>query len=88
MTPVDDDREKDFAVIRNSIPPGYDEPSEDQQEAVDRLDKELRDQYGFDPNAKRSEEEEQDGEGKTGRGPTKSAIVLAVVRASYPPIMK
>ncbi len=48
---------------------------------VDDLDKELRDQYGFDPKSKPSEEE-KDEEGN-GRGPTKAALALAAVRTNY-----
>ena len=74
MTSVDEGREKDFAAIKDSIPPEFDDPSENQQCAVNDLDKELCDQYGS--------EEEKDEEGN-GRGPTKAAIVLAIVRTKY-----
>jgi P4 family phage/plasmid primase-like protien len=43
MTEIDDEA---FKAIKDSIPPEYDDPNEDQQRAIDELDK----QTGFDPN--------------------------------------
>jgi len=45
MIELDDEKEKAFAAIKDSIPPEYDDPSEDQQKAIDALHK----QSGFNP---------------------------------------
>jgi putative DNA primase/helicase len=46
MTEIDIDKDEAFKAIIDSIPPEFDEPNEDQQKAIDTLDK----QSGFDPN--------------------------------------
>jgi 1-aminocyclopropane-1-carboxylate deaminase/D-cysteine desulfhydrase-like pyridoxal-dependent ACC family enzyme len=45
MTEIDVDKDEAFKAIKDSMPPEYDDPNEDQQEAIDALDK----QTGFNP---------------------------------------
>ena len=45
MTEIDVDKDEAFKAIKDSIPPEFDDPDEDQQRAIDELDK----QTGFNP---------------------------------------
>lgn len=47
MTKIDVDKDEAFAVIKDSIPPEYDDPNEEQQEAINLLDR----LSGFNPNS-------------------------------------
>jgi P4 family phage/plasmid primase-like protien len=46
MTELDDDKDEAFKAIKDSIPPEHSDPNEDQQRAIDALDR----QSGFNPN--------------------------------------
>ena len=46
MTRIDVDKVEAFAVIKDSIPPQYDDPNEEQQEAINLLNR----LSGFNPN--------------------------------------
>jgi hypothetical protein len=47
MTEIDVDKDDAFKAIKDSMPPEFSDPNEDQQLAIDELDK----QTGFDPDA-------------------------------------
>jgi phage/plasmid-associated DNA primase len=46
MTCIEDEKDEAFAAIKESIQPKYDDPNEEQQNAIDSLDR----QTGFNPN--------------------------------------
>lgn len=52
------DKEKDaaFKAIKDSIKPEYDDPNEEQQQAIDKLDR----QTGFNPNPKKKKKDKDD----------------------------
>jgi len=52
---TEDDKEKAFAAIKYSIRPEYDDPDEDQQKAIDTLDR----QTGFNPKGKKKNKDEK-----------------------------
>ena len=56
MTEIDVDKDKAFKAIKDSIPPEFDDPNEEQQEAIDKLDK----QTGFNPNPKKRKKDKDD----------------------------
>jgi hypothetical protein len=73
MTEIDDEA---FKAIKDSIAPEYDDPNEEQQEAIDELDH----RYGFDPKAKEkaTDDDKQDKDRET-----KAQLVLRAARANY-----
>jgi hypothetical protein len=56
MTEIDADKDEAFKVIKDSIPPEFDDPTEEQQEAIDKLDR----QTGFTPNPKKRKKDKDD----------------------------
>ena len=56
MTQFDEVKDEAFKAIKDSIPPEYDDPNEEQQQAIDKLDK----QSGFNPNPKKKKKDKDD----------------------------
>ena len=56
MTEIDADKDEAFKTIKDSIPPEFEDPNEEQQEAIDALDK----RTGFNPNPKKRKKDKDD----------------------------
>lgn len=56
MTEIHADKDEAFKAIKDSIPPEFDDPTEEQQEGIDKLDR----QTGFNPKPKKRKKDKDD----------------------------